>query len=75
MIFHQISMCIFNITNINSIIINRKVAHVSFMLSIIKSYEKFPKLNAYGLISEYFCFKMVDSYTINIERNVAHILK
>ena len=52
-------MNIDNITNINNIIINRIIVHVSikycfFKLLTAKSFEVFPKRNGYGFISELF---------------------
>lgn len=49
MLFHQIFMNVYDITNINSVIINRKIAHISiqsifffFMWSCYQLFEIFP---------------------------------
>lgn len=62
MLFHQIFMNVYDITNINSVIINRKIAHISiqsiFFFScdhVINCLKYFQCVRSgYGFISETF---------------------
>ena len=61
MLFHQIFMNVYDITNINSVIINRKIAHISIQSiffscdHVINCLKYFQCVRSgYGFISETF---------------------
>ena len=45
-----------------------------FVLSTVKSFEIFPKHNEYGFFFRVLCLKLIDFYTIRIQKIVGRIL-
>ena len=68
-----------NITNINNIVINGQIKHISikscffFILLTVKLFLIFPKHNRYGFISRVFCFEFIYFFCI-IKKTVASII-